>query len=291
MGRRGRIMLIGSDDNLYKKLLKEEDDSENDGLEDDDLEDDEALMNTLIENIFSKILDELEYQLDLDYQSDMNNPLEEYYEPINDNSSISEYQKTIDYFKKNIPLLDMRSDEEIKSYLVSFLEDEELRKENPVTYFGNYKIGYMYPYISSDQEIYIDSNNYIETNSYYSVYERTKIKDLINKIDYDYVENNIDRYFDEYKRENPQSRFNMLEFKKDDILELIKDIQGGQDSFYFTVNLENFVSEKQLNTPDNVYIDEIDDFTKAFEEHLNSTGILGYRSKDNSVWEEEEEEE
>ena len=272
-------MLIGSDDTLYKKLLKE----------DDDLEDDEALMDALIENIFSRVLDELGYQLDLDNQSDMNNPLEEYYEPINDNSSISEYQKTIDYFKENIPLLDMRSDEEIKSYLVSFLEDEELRKENPVTYFGNYKIGYMYPFISSDQEIYIDSNSYIENNSYYSVSNKITVKKFINKLDYDYVENNIDRYFDEYKRENPQSRFNMLEFEKDDILELIRDIQGGSTSFYFNVNLENFLSQKERDTPDNVYIDEIDDFTKAFEEYLNSIGVLGYRSEDNSVWEEEEE--
>jgi hypothetical protein len=268
-------MIIGSNSNPYKKLLKENDSDDAKILSKYSQED---LLKFLINFIAFRIHEE--YRNYSEWENQPSTHIEENYQSISSSDTVEEYIDIIEYVKENISIFSNYSNEKIKNLLVLFMEEGKSERID-VSYEGKYKIGVVDTYLPDETPIYFSDTDNVALSDNNSV----SLKQLILKMDIKYIEGIYSDYFNRLRRESYNSIIIKLKDYQSEVDHLFYNIIDN-DEAVFEVDLNSMYSYDYTDTFD-VYIVDIEDFIDMFTDYLRSNNLFGISHDDNSVWEDE----
>ena len=285
-------MLMGSSENPYKKLL--EDDSSEDKQQ-------EEYLVTLLMALIDRYDSEYDHMISEDNQESMNSPIKEYttfFEIQKDKPFEVDYASTIEKILIEFPQLKDRQ-EENPSFLIEVLIDfkkdggfDDIDEDKFSLYDGDIKIGYLQCYTMGN--VYLNKESDIRkyifdkyANKYYTSYgDYISVENILKNLNEDYIENNYEDLLDsDIFSASDIKILNELDCKSN-----IIDNLGSNSYLEFNeVEFSAYADRLEKDFADfSIYV-EADDFFPIFREYLlSNTSLLGFRSEDNSVWEEEE---
>jgi len=274
-------MLIVSNLNPYKKLLENIDREQ------------EQYLVSLLEAIvitYKKLYEEVSSEDNISYTYDQSLVESTNFFQIKKVPFNNQYEDIINSILEKFPELEKRQKNDssfIPSILTSLEKDQffsEIEK-NSITLDGDLQIGFIEPYLVSN--LYINENTDIHLLEYqehddkyikYYTGSSIELNKLISNLDYLYVVNNYEEVIDKYISAYNTKILNEINCR-DDILTSIELPNKSID----ILDIE-FSSMERQDYP--VYIDK-NVFMEHFETYARANNILGIRSDDNTVWEEE----